>query len=157
MAGTNASQTLTSAGVFTDTQTITIGNKVYTTQTALTNVDGNVLIGANAAATLQNLKDAINLTGTPGVQYALAMTKNTQAVAGAVTATTLVIYSNVPGSVGNLVPTTETQTNASFGAATMAGGAGDPRADLLSLLNANQVNANVYQQVIDYFDPAGTV
>lgn len=121
---TAATATLTASGVFTNTQTVVIGGKTYTTQTSLTNSDGNVLIGADAAATLQNLYDAINLTGTAGTQYAAAMTINPEVKATAVTATTLVCTAKTPGSVGNLIATTETQTNAAWGGSVMASGAG---------------------------------
>lgn len=130
-----ASGTLTSSGVFTDTQTVVIGGKTYTTQTSLTNVDGNVLIGASAAATLQNLFDAINLTGTPGTQYAAAMTKNPMVKAVSVTATTLVVEAVVAGAIGNLIASTETQTNAAWGGATLAGGSGNPM-DAVDIIKA---------------------
>lgn len=144
-----ASQVLTAAGVFTDTQTVVIGSKTYTTQTALTNVDGNVLIGASAAATLQNLFDAINLTGTPGTQYALAMTKHPTAYASAVTATTLTVKANNGGVEANVIATTETQTNASWGAATLLGGTGSMDLALRAILDTEQVNANVSQILRD--------
>jgi hypothetical protein len=143
----HASQTLTSTGVFTDTQTVVVGGKTYTTQTTLTNVNGNVLIGANAAATLQNLYDAINLTGTPGTQYAAAMTENEQVEATSVTSTTLVVKAKIPGSIGNNVASTETQTNASWGAATLAGGTGDIGNFVNSLLALNQVNAELLTEL----------
>lgn len=139
----HATGTLTSTGVFTDTQTVVVGGKTYTTQTSLTNVDGNVLIGASAAATLQNLYDAINLTGTAGTQYATAMTANTRVKATAVTATTLVVKALTAGEVGNLIATTETQTNAAWGAATLASGAGNVNAFIDGLLDLNQVNAEL--------------
>ncbi len=45
--------------------------RTYTFQAApLTDVSGNVLIGANPAADTGELGAAINGTGTPGVQYA---------------------------------------------------------------------------------------
>lgn len=135
--------TLTSTGVFTDTQTVVVGGKTYTTQDTLTNVDGNVLIGANAAATLQNLYDAINLTGTAGTQYATAMTANTRVKATAVTATTLVVSALTPGEVGNLIATTETQTNAAWGAATLASGSGNINAFITSVIALNQINSEV--------------
>lgn len=135
--------TLTSSGTFTDTQTVVVGGKTYTTQTTLTNVDGNVLIGANAAATLQNLYDAINLTGTAGTQYAAAMTANTRVKATAVTATTLVVTALTPGEVGNLIASTETQTNASWGAATLASGAGNFTAWVAALEAGTQINSEV--------------
>lgn len=146
-----ASQVLTAAGVFTDTQTVVVGGKTYTTQTVLTNVDGNVLIGANAAATLQNLFDAINLTGTPGTQYAAAMTKNTQVYASAVTATTLTVKSKYAGTIGNLIASTETQTNASWGAATLAGGTGDSAEIVRDLIASEQLGASVAQYLIELF------
>lgn len=133
--------TLTSSGVAVDTQTITVGGKVYTTQTTLTNVNGNVFIGADAAATLQNLYDAINLTGTPGTQYATAMTKNDRVQATAVTATTVVVKAHVPGTAGNLIASTETQTNWAWGAATLASGAGDIGLFISELLRLNEFNS----------------
>lgn len=135
--------TLTASGTFTDTQTVVVGGKTYTTQTSLTNVDGNVLIGADAAATLQNLYDAINLTGTAGTQYATAMTANTRVKATAVTATTLVVRALTPGEVGNLIASTETQTNAAWGAATLASGAGNFTAWVAALEAGTQINSEV--------------
>lgn len=139
----HATGTLTSSGVFVDTQTVVVGGKTYTTQTSLTNVDGNVLIGANAAATLQNLYDAINLTGTAGTQYATAMTANTRVKATAVTATTLVVKALTPGEVGNLIASTETQSNVAWGGAVLASGAGNIDAYITSLLALSQVNSEV--------------
>jgi len=155
MAVVFAVGTLTSTGVFTDTQTVVVGGKTYTTQAVLTNVDGNVLIGASAAATLQNLKDAINLTGTPGTQYAAAMTANPLVVATSVTATTLVVSSKVAGAIGNQIATTETQTNAAWGGVVLAAGAGDVSVDIRALLAAYQVNGAVNQALIDMTDPEG--
>lgn len=152
---TFASQTLTASGVFTDTQTVTVGGKVYTTQTALTNADGNVLIGASAAATLQNLKDAINLTGTPGTQYAAAMTINQQVRATFNDATTLVVKARNVGGMGNNIATTETQTNAAWGAGTLAGATGVLADDIRALINGSQMNASVEQQLRDLIDPFG--
>jgi hypothetical protein len=137
----HAQGTLTAAGTFTDTQTVVVGGKTYTTQASLTNVDGNVLIGASAAATLQNLYDAINLTGTPGTQYATLMTINTRVKATNVSATGLIVKAKTAGEVGNLIATTETQTNASWGAATLASGAGNVNDFVENLFDLNQFNS----------------
>lgn len=60
-----------------NTETITIGAKVYTFQTTLTNVDGNVHISAvDASGSLDNLIAAINLGAGAGTAYAAAMTAN---------------------------------------------------------------------------------
>lgn len=117
-----ATQTLTASGAFTEDETITIGNKVYTIKDAVTTVANTVLKGANAAATLDNLKHAVNLTGTPGTHYGSATTIHTQVTATTNTDTTQVFEAKVGGTQANAYATTETCANASFGAATMAGG-----------------------------------
>jgi hypothetical protein len=63
-------------GTPVDGSTVTIGSKVYTFQDTLTNVDGNVKIGANPAACVANLIAAINLAAGAGTTYATAMTLN---------------------------------------------------------------------------------
>lgn len=117
-----ADQVLTSSGLFVDTQTVVCGAKTYTSQTVLTNVDGNFAIGTSAAVSLQNLFDAINLTGTPGTQYAAAMTLNPDAEATAVDATTLTVKAKLWGTGGNSLTSTETQANQAWGAVNFAGG-----------------------------------
>lgn len=57
-----------------DTEDVTIDVKVYTFQTVLTDVDGNVLIGADAAESRDNLTAAVNLDTGAGTRYAQAMT-----------------------------------------------------------------------------------
>ena len=49
-SGVHATQTLTITGQPSDTQTVTLDTNVYTFQTTLTNVDGNVQIGGSASA-----------------------------------------------------------------------------------------------------------
>ena len=154
-SGVRATQTLTSSAAPADTNTVTIGGKVYTFQTTLTNVDGNVLIGVSEATSLQNLRDAVNLTGTPGTQYAAAMTKNKQVhCPTAIGAHTLVFEALMPGTVGNLIVSTETHANASFGAGTLASGTGSAHADLLTWLAdlqaSEQLNANVLRRLQDF-------
>lgn len=144
-----AEQILTASGVFTNAQTVVVGGKTYTTQTTLTDVDGNVLIGASAAATLQNLYDAINLTGTAGTQYAASMTINPHVTAVDVDTTTLTVRSKIAGTMGNLIASTETQTNAAWGAATLAGGTGNIDTALSEILSSEQVNASVAQILRD--------
>lgn len=119
---------LTSTGSFTDTQTITIGNGAvsvtFTTVTAIGSTAGNVLIGANAAATLTNLAAAINNPSTTSsTQVALSAADQIKLVdilgigsarpngiAAVATATTLTIV----GLGSSRLVVTETQTNASW-------------------------------------------
>lgn len=117
-----ATGTLTSSGNFTDTQTVTIGSKVYTFQTTLTNIDGNVAIGADRTASHANLKAAINLEAGAGTTYATAMTLHPTVTATSATATTTVVEAKAAGTAGNSIASTETQTNAAWGAAALAGG-----------------------------------
>lgn len=143
-----AGVTLTSTGAFLNTETVTIGGKVYTFQTVLTNVDGNVLIGANQTASHQNLMDAVNLNpaaGLAGTTYAAAMTKNAQVRATSATGTTTIFQSKVSGTIGNLIPSTETLTNASFGAATLTAGTGDAGQAIADILLTEQPNSSVAQ------------
>jgi hypothetical protein len=128
VAGT---QTLTATGQPANGDTITIGVKTYTFQTVLTNVDGNIFIGASLAATLLNIRNAINLNGlgVPGTDFALSTTINTQVTATA-TGTTLVVTAIVKGTSGNLIGTTKVGANYTWGAATLTGGAGKSLLDL---------------------------
>lgn len=126
-ATVRAHQALTFTTNVVDTDTVTIGSKVYTFQTSLTNTNGNVLVGADAATSIQNLVDAINLTGTPGVQYALAMTKHTQVSAVKTSATVLTATANVGGTAGNSIATTETSSHIAWGNTTLLLGV-DPTA-----------------------------
>lgn len=114
--------TLTYTGQPANNDTITVGGKTYTYQTVLTNVDGNVIIGATLADSVQNLIDAINLTGTPGTEYAAAMTANTQVGAVLGVGTSITAYALVGGTAGNAIGSTSTSVNATWGGATLAGG-----------------------------------
>ena len=121
---TNATRTLTGSANFANTETVTIGSKVYTFQDTLTNVDGNVKVGADLQASLANLKAAINLEAGAGTTYAAAMTLHPTVTAASVTATTLVAQAKTGGPAGNAIATTDTGANANWGGATLAGGQG---------------------------------
>lgn len=102
-------------------ETVTIHGKVYTFQTALTNVDGNVLIGVNRDSTALNLSRAITRTGgAAGVHYAAATTVHPTVRAARSGGT--VVLTKRTGGHGRGYGTTETMTNGSFGAATLTGG-----------------------------------
>ena len=119
-----ATGTLTNDGTnVSNGDTVTIGTKVYTFQTTLTNVDGNVHIGASNTASMTNLFHAINATGgTPGTDYATAMTANTQVTATNPTGTTVVVTAITSGTAGDNIASTETSSHLSWGAATLTGG-----------------------------------
>lgn len=106
--------TLTLTGNAADTNTVVIGAKTYTFQDTLTNVDGNVHVGASASESIDNLIAAINLGEGSGTAYAAATTAHpSHAYAVAGDGDTMIV--RVVGSVA----TTETVTG-SWGAATTA-------------------------------------
>lgn len=118
-----ATATLTGSGTFSDGETVTIGGKAYTMQTVLTNVDGNVLIGADLTASLANLRAAINLAAGGGTTYAAATTLHPTVTATSSNATTMVVAAKTMGVGGNAITTAETAANAAWsGPATLGGG-----------------------------------
>lgn len=136
-----AGGTLSATANFADTETVVIGSKTYTFQATLTNVDGNVQLGGDLATSIQNLYDAINLTGTPGTQYAAAMTIHPTVSATGSTGTSLTVTAKLGGTQGNLIATTTTGANASWGGTTLSGGAGDIVVLQLSELPSNTTAA----------------
>lgn len=107
---------LTLTGQPLDGETVTIGAKIYTYQTVLTNVDGNVLIGTDAGDSLDNLASAMNLTTGAGTKYAAATTAHPDAItAQALDGDAL----GVGGGTSGIQATTETLTNGSWGQTTL--------------------------------------
>lgn len=108
--------TLTLTGNAGNTETVVIGTKTYTFQTVLTDVDGNVLIGANASDSIDNLIAAINLSSGAGSTYAASMTAQPEGVIAAAGAgDTMDISVNANDTTS--IATTETLANGSWGAA----------------------------------------
>lgn len=122
-----ATGTLTSNNTnVSDGDTVTIGTTTYTFKSALTPTAGQVLIGADADASLLNLIRAINHSGTPGTDYAnlgVTAVANTQVTAASsVTAHAFAVTAIVRGIAGNAIATTDTAATLSWGATTLAGG-----------------------------------
>lgn len=82
-----------------------------------------VALGASNSDALDNMRAAINDTGTPGTTYSTALTAHTTVECTLTTATTLVVKAKTPGATGNTIATTvESGANIAWGAATLAGG-----------------------------------
>jgi hypothetical protein len=118
---TRATGTLTLTANAGDTETVTIGGLTYTFQTTLVDAANNVLIGATASDSIDNLIAAIMGTAGAGTTYGTGTPVNTSATAAAGAGDTMDVTAKAPGTAGNNVATTETLTNGSFGAATLAG------------------------------------
>lgn len=112
-AGNKAAQTLTlSVGDISPDETFTVNSVVFTSKASgATGNQFNIAAG-DRAATAINIATAWNASATPGATV----------ITATAVGETVVFESDVRGSVGNAITTTETLTNAAFGAATMAGG-----------------------------------
>ena len=120
--GIPATGILTLSSNALNNETVTIDTKVYTFQTTLTNVDGNVLIGATASDSIDNLIAAINLAAGSGTTYAAATTVHPTVSASAGSGDTMNVFAKTSGSGGNSIATTETLTGGSWISSTLAGG-----------------------------------
>jgi hypothetical protein len=118
----HALTTLTVSGNAVADETVTLDAVVYTWKAAPTTVANQVKVGATAADSLQNLKDAVNRTGTPGTQYGSLTVVHPTIEAGAITATTLKFNAKVGGTGGNSLASTETMTVGAFPGATFNSG-----------------------------------
>lgn len=129
----DATGTLTLTGQPLDTETVDIGGKTYTFQDTLTDVDGNVLIGAAATDSLDNLIAAINLGAGSGTVYAASTTANFEVTALAGAGDTMDVTAIVAGVFGNAIVSTEGLTNGSWGGGTLTGGTGTGATETLTL------------------------
>lgn len=115
-------QTLTSdATNVTDADTVTIASTVYRFKDTMAQAY-DVKIGASAAATLDNIKAAINASGTAGVEYYTGTLIHPTVTATTNTNTTQIVAAKTVGTAGNSIATTEASTHLSWGAATLSGG-----------------------------------
>jgi hypothetical protein len=126
ITATSPTTTLTSTGTFADADTITIGGITYTMKTALTTpqVANQILIGAAATNSLDNIKDAINgtiVSGAVGTIYSSPTKRNPLVTAGAKTSTTLVC-TVTDTNVGGSTATTKSAANFAWTGATLSAG-----------------------------------
>jgi len=101
-----------------DGDTVTIDTKIYTFKTALTPTEGQVLIGVSAAVALDNLKSAINHTGTPDTDYSCAAVHPT-VEATTNSDTTQLVAAKTKGVAGNSIALEEVSTHLTVDAATL--------------------------------------
>lgn len=116
-----AQGTLTLVANPTDGDTMTVGSKTYTFEASLTDVDGNIQIGASQADTEANIVAAFDLSGTAGTDYAASMTAHPSVDISAFAAGVATLTAHTPGAGGNSIATTETFTDVGnvFDAATL--------------------------------------
>lgn len=134
LTGVKATGVLNAAGVFTDGETVSINGKTYTMKATLSNPAqaNEVLIGASAAASLDNLKLAINGGSTAyptaadasgmGSTWSTGTVRHDNVIATTNTNTDQTIEARDYGTAANSYATTETGANCSWGGSTMSGG-----------------------------------
>lgn len=105
----------------------TMGTVVTTEVAGVNNVVNELLIGAAATNSLDNLKAAINNSGTDGTEYSAGTKAHPEVTGGAKDATTLVVTA-IDMAVGEDIATTETMANWAWGATTLASGVADQNA-----------------------------
>ena len=105
-----------------DGDTVTIEGKTYTFKTTLSSPAqaNEVLIGASAAAALDNLKIAINDTGgTEGTEYSVGTTAHSLVTATTNTNTTQLVEARQFGTAANEYSLGETSAHLAWGSAKM--------------------------------------
>ena len=121
-----ATGTLTLTANAGNTETVTLGSTTYTFQTVLVDSANNVLIGADANETLENLAAAINEGSGKGTVYGTGTVLNTAAGAEAIGGNQLRATAAAQGTAGNSVASTETLAAGAWGDTTLDGGADIP-------------------------------
>ncbi len=120
-----ATGTLTLGSNAANDDTVTIGVRTYTVKTALSTgptVPFEVLRGATASDTIDNLIAAITAGAGIGVKYSTGTTANAAATAAVGTGDTMGVTAITTGSAGNSVVTTASLLSGSFADTTLTGG-----------------------------------
>lgn len=160
--GTGASD----AGVTTANATVTIGSTVYTVVDALSETYGatavpyQVLKGASEATMLDNLKLAVNATGTAGTQYSTGTLVHPTVVATTNTDTVQTFRSRNIGTAAqttaiNAIATTETLANTAFADTTLGGGTGNSNPAVTTDAATITIGDITYTAVITLTDTIG--
>lgn len=144
LTGVKATGLLTSTGVFADGETVTIEGKAYTFRTTLSSpVQANeVLIGASASISLDNLKLAINKGATEGTQYSFGTVAHSLVSATTKTATTLVVQALQYGTAANQYALSSTASVNTWGAAKMGTVVTTEVAGVANVLNEIKIQAS---------------
>lgn len=160
--GTGASD----AGVTTGAATVTIGSITYTVVDELSENYGadavayQVKKGANEAAMLDNLKLAVNGTGTEGTHYSTGTVAHPYIIATTNTDTVQTFVSRTVGTAAevaaiNALATTETMANTAFADTTFGGGTGNSNPVVTSDAATFTVGGVTYTAVLELSETSG--
>lgn len=120
--GAKATGTLTLSGNAVADETVTIAGKTYTWKGSVGATANQVLVGATASDSIDNLVAAITGGAGAGTLYGSATVTHTTVTAVNGAGDTLVVTAISKGTAANAYGTTETMTNGSWGGATLSGG-----------------------------------
>lgn len=143
------------------TQGLTIGSRTYTVvirlaeSLGLTAIADQILWVTSEAVFLDNLKKAINASGTAGVEYSTGTTAHADVVASTNTDTVQTIVARVVGTAANALATTETLTNYAFADTTLGGGTGNSNPGVAATAATVTINGRVYTFVNELSETAG--
>lgn len=135
----------------TDGDFIQVDGVTYTAKTTLSSpaLANEVLIGGSAAVFLDNLKSAINRTGTVGTDYSSATVIHPTVTATTNTDTTQLVVAKQIGTAGNLITTSETSTHLSWTGTGFTGGANAVQNEVLIGTNAAANLSNLKAAIED--------
>ncbi len=121
LTGVKATGLLTVSGVFTAGEVVNIEGISYTFRASLSSPTQafEVLIGADAAASLDNLKKAINDSGTEGTHYSVDTYAHPLVTATTNTDTTQLVEAREYGTHANRYRLSETCANGAWGSSFM--------------------------------------
>ncbi len=122
VAASAASGILTLSGNAVAGETVTIGSVTYTFRASVSTTANEVLVGATAADSANNLIAAINGGSGAGTLYGSATVPHPTVQARSNGSGIVGISARVAGLAGNSLASTETMTNGAFGASTLTGG-----------------------------------
>lgn len=125
LTGVAATTTLTVSGSVVNNSTVVIGSKTYKFKTTLSTaptVPNEVLIGANAEASIDNLVKAITGAATEGTNYSTGTVKNTEVTATKASSSTMTVTALTAGTDGNYIYTTAAGNYLAFTGIRMTGG-----------------------------------
>ena len=153
--GVYAESVLTSTGsVPTEDETVTIDSTVYRWRDTLAQAH-DVKIWGTAAITLDNLKAAINESGTDGVEYFAGTTVHPTVIASTNTDTTQKVVARTIGTGSNSEATTETSTTTSWADTTLGGGTGASVTGVVTTNATITIDASVYTAVTSLAETHG--
>lgn len=149
--GTTLAGGVTAAGA-----TFTLDQTTYTATLTLADTLGlsvanQILWVTSEAVFLDNVKSAINRTGTPGTDYSAATTMHPTVFATTNANTTQVFNAKLSGTAGNSIATTETIANYAFTSTVMASGTLTTGKTICNTITFSVV-ATTGERIIDFGD-----